>query len=255
MTSTIFYEEEYAKNLLKNGFTSFMNFDDLSVLARYFKYIGKNKTQIKKSLIEFCEKWNPDFNEILARNKIENAVKVVDKYGIRFPMDVNITNSELEKIKSAGNYKKQKILFVMLVIAKYFKYNDTNLDKNRESKCSSRFFANENMTNILKMAKVNISKKERIDIQHELQESGFITSIGAKSFEIHIIDDNSDISIIVTDMNNIIDFYPYKNEIICENCGKIIEKPKMRNICNQCYEKDLLERQRTSKRNWWKKNH
>jgi hypothetical protein len=245
MTSTIFYEEEYAKNLLKNGFSSFMNFDDLSVLARYFKHIGKNKLQIRKSLIEFCEKWNPDFNEILSRDKINNAIKAVDKYGIRFPMDVNVTASELEKIKSAGNYKKQKVLFVILVIAKYFKYNDTNLDKNRDKKCSDRFFANENITNILKMAKVNVSKKERINIQHELQRDGFIISIGEKSFEVLIADNNPDISIVVTNMNNIICFYPF----YCENCGKEASRVgKKHNLCESCYQekrkKDLLNHNR-----------
>ena len=234
MTSTIFYEEEYAKNLLKNGFAYFMSFDDLSALARYFKYMGKNKLQIRKSLIEFCKKWNPDFNEILARNKIENAIKVTDKYGIRFPMDVNITTSELEKIKSAGNYKKQKILFVILVIAKYFKYNDTSLEKKKIDKCSDRFFANENITNILRMARVNASKKERINIQYELQRDGFITSIGEKSFEVHIVDDNPNISIVVSNMNNIVDFYPF----YCEKCGRIVQKTGNRQkYCLECYKK------------------
>ena len=52
----IFYEKEEAEKILSSGFSNFMSFKDLLLLAKYFKYIGKNKTQIKKSLVEFCEK-------------------------------------------------------------------------------------------------------------------------------------------------------------------------------------------------------
>jgi len=228
----IFYEKDKAEELLKSGFTSFMNFADLSLLARYFKYMGKNKTQIRKSLIEFCIKFVPDFNEVLSRNRIEGAIKTVDKYGIRFPIDVVVTKSELEIIKGCGNYKRQKVLFVMLVIAKYFKKNDTKLLPKKSNKFDGCYYANEKITNIFKMAKVNASKKERMNIQYGLQQLGLITTIKSDAFQIHFVDDNSDPAITVTDMNKLIDFYP----MYCQNCGKIIKnKSKMHNLCKKCY--------------------
>lgn len=241
----IFYEKERAEELLKSGFTSFMNFADLSLLARYFKHMGKNKIQIRNSLIEFCTKFVPDFNEVLSRNTIENAIKTVDKYGIRFPINVAVTKSELEIIRACGNYKRQKILFVMLVIAKYFKYNNTNLIPNKSDKFDHSFYSNEKMTNILRMANVNVSKKERNDIQYSLQQMGFITSIGVRAFQINFVDEKSDAEIIVTDMNRLIDFYPF----YCEICGRIIKnKAKRHNLCSVCYAKDLEKRQRMSNR-------
>lgn len=227
----IFYEKERAEELLKSGFTSFMNFADLSLLARYFKYMGKNKTQIKNCLIEFCIKFVPDFNEVLSRNKIEDAIKMVDKYGIRLPVNVEVTKKELEIIKGCGDYKRQKILFVMLVIAKYFKYNNTKLTPNKSDKFDHSFYANEKITNTLKMAKVSIPKKERMDIQFGLQQLGLITTIGSDAFQINFVDEKSDAEIVVTDMNRLIDFYPF----CCERCGKIIDKVKRSKLCNDCY--------------------
>lgn len=242
----IFYEKERAEELLKSGFTSFMNFTDLSLLARYFKYMGKNKTQIRNSLIEFCTKFIPDFNEVLSRNTIENAIKTVDKYGIRFPINVAATKSELETIRNCGNYKRQKVLFVMLIIAKYFKYNNTKLTESKSNKFDHSFYANEKMTNIFRMANVNVSKKERNDIQYNLQKMGLITSIGSAAFQVHFVDEKSDAEIIVTDMNRLIDFYPF----YCERCGKIIKnKAKRHNLCEKCYTEDLKSRKTKTMRN------
>lgn len=253
MTSMIFYEKDHAEKLLKTGFTSFMNYQDLSVLAKYFKHIGKNRTQIRKSLLEFCEKFTPNFNEILSRNKIEDAIKTSDEYGIRLPIDIVVTNVEIDIIKNCGDYKRQKILFVMLVISKYFKYNNTRLAP-KDDKYNNDFYVNDTFINILKIAKVNVSRVERCNILHDLQQSELITTKKTKkdiSFEINFVCDDSEVAIVVSDMNNIIGFYPF----YCEKCGKVVEnKAKRHNLCNECYAENLNKRQRESKRIWWR-NH
>lgn len=252
MTSMIFYEKDHAEKLLKTGFTSFMDYRDLSILAKYFKYIGKNKTQIRKSLLEFCEKFTPNFNEILSRNKIEDAIKTSDEYGLRLSIDVPVTSAEIDIIKNCGDYKRQKILFVMLVIAKYFKYNNTRFAP-RDSKYDNDFYINDTFINILKIAKVNVSKFERRDILYDLEQSQLITSKKTKrdiSFKVNFICEDSDNSIVINDMNNIIGFYPF----YCEKCGKETKKSKMRNICDQCYEeKRLLDMRNINKIRYEKK--
>jgi len=238
----IFYEKDHAEKLLKTGFTSFMNYRDLSILAKYFKYIGKNKTQIKKSLLEFCEKFTPNFNEILSRKKIDDAIKSSQKYGLRFPMDIIVTDTELNIIKNCGDYKRQKILFVMLVISKYFKYNNTRLTPKNSNKHDNEFYVNDTFINILKIAKVNVSKFERRDILYDLEQSELITTINTKrkskkkkndiSYRINFVCENSNDSIIVCDMDNIVEFYPF----YCEKCGKEIDRAKRHNLCSNCYE-------------------
>lgn len=252
----VFYEERRAKMLIEQGIQTFISHEDLSILAKYFKYIGKNKKQIEKSLIEFCEKNNPNFNEILFRNKIEYAIKSCDKFGIRLYKDVIITNNELEMIKNCGDYKRQKILFVMLAVAKYFKYNDTRLIPKKNDKHDNDFYVNMKLSDVLKMAKVNVSRLEKRDIIYDLEQSELITTLkridGGTSFQVNFIDENSETKIIITDMDNVIDFYPF----FCSECGKqIFQKAKRHELCSDCYEKKRKEVIRNNSREYWRKKH
>jgi hypothetical protein len=238
----VFYEEKRAKILLEQGTQSFVTYEDLSILAKYFKYIGKNKTQIEKSLIEFCEKNICNFNEILFRDKIENAINSCDKFGIRLHIDVPITNSELEIVKNCGDYKRQKILFVMLAVAKYFKYNDTRLTPKKNNNHDDDFYVNIKWLDILKMAKVNVSKVGRRDIIYDLEQSELITLIkrrnGGVSFQVNFIDENSESIIIINNMDDIISFYYFN----CEKCGNPIkDRAKRHDLCEECYKEHKKE--------------
>lgn len=232
----IFDEKKYALNLLKNGFSStYINFNDLCILAKYFKYIGKNRTQIRKNLQDFCIKFGQEYSEVLFRDRIEGAIKQSQKYGLRIPIDVNITENELEIIKNIGDYKRQKILFVMLVVAKYFKYTDAR-SQDKRKKVNDNFYVNENFNDILELANVNIQRLERRDIFYDLYQSKLIyMDMNRRNdiyYKINFIDDDSDIVIIVNDIENIIKFYP----VYCEKCGKVIEnKSKRHNYCENCY--------------------
>lgn len=229
--STIFYEKERAEWLLENGFSSFMSYSDLLILAKYFKHMGKNRTQIRKSLLAFCVKYNPDFNDVLSRKKIDSVINKAQKYGLRLKFDVPITKKEMASIKAIGDYKKEKILFVMLVISKYFRLNPTNLKEKLPSKYDENFYVNEKLTDIVKMAGINITKAERQRIIHELKMTGLIDATLKGSYKIEFVDSTSKPSFFVTDMNNIVSFYPF----LCQKCGKIIEKKKRHNLCDGCY--------------------
>jgi len=242
MTSIIFYEEEEAKKILASGNIDFITFDHLFLLAKYFKHIGKNNSQVRKSLIEFCKKHNHDFNEILARNAIENSIKKAQKYSLRNAEGIMITESEMSRIKSATGYKKQKILFTMLVLAKFFKHNDNRIDP-KPSKYDGSYFANATFINILSMSKISVSKTERNSIQYELERDGFIRTARVNSFEIFFVDESSGSSIFIDNLNDFIDFYPF----YCEKCGKkVIKKAKRHSFCDECY----LELRKNSKKEW-----
>lgn len=229
----IFDEKKAAEKILKNGFSSFMSRKDLYILAKYFKYIGKNKTQIRKSLIEFCEKYNPEFNEVLSRERINNAIKNSDKFGLRLPVTINITESELESIKNVGNHNRQKILFVMLAISKYAKYSGTRYIPKKETIYDDNFYINEKTTSILKMAKVNMNKIDRRKVFADFKKLGVIDSTYRGAFRIMIVDESSPVSLTIADMDNMIDFYPF----YCEKCGKITGRVgKKHNLCQACYQ-------------------
>ena len=242
----IFYEKDRAEQLLENGSLSLMSYNDLSLLARYFKYLGKSKKQIKKSILSFCKKYSQDFNEILARRKIDNAVKSTQFYSLRIKKDINITKKEFDTISSVSDFKLRKILFVMLAIAKYAKYNDNRIKK-RKTKYSDNFYVNFKFTTIIKMARVNVSKDCRNSLLYDLENTGLIKTTMTGAFQVNFVDKEEDSFVIITDMNDIISFFP----LCCEKCGKrmdINSKSKMHEMCPECYAEDLHERQRVAKR-------
>lgn len=228
----IFDEKEEAEKILKNGFSSFMSFKELLIIAKYFKYMGKNKTQIRKSLIEFCEKHNDEFNEVLARESIESAIDNAQKYSLRIKMDITITEDELEIIKHYENIKYQRILFVMLVVAKYFKYNHTKIKPKEPTPYDDNLYLNAKITEIIKISGLNINKKERNALIHTLETAGLIMTTYVGSFQIIFVDEDSPVGIVINDMNKIIDFFPF----YCEKCGKKLEKKaKRHSMCEECY--------------------
>jgi len=217
----IFDEEIYAKKLLKSGFAVFMSGKDLYILAKYFKHIGKNKTQIEKDLFLFCEKYNPDFNRIIYDSYIKNIVKSAVKAKLTLEKEVKITKNELKSIKSVKNHNKEKILFVMLVLAKH--------EAKDEAK---KFFANPFFTEVLRLAKVNINKEGWHKLVYELNQTGLIQATKTQTCEITFVDVAGEAEITVDNMKNIISFFPF----FCVSCGKTLKnKPKRRDLCDKCY--------------------
>ena len=223
----IFCEKEHAEKLLKSGFTGFMSQRDLNILARYFKSIGKNKPQIRSDIIEFCKKYNQGFNEFLFETQIKRAIDSCQKYKIREHMSISITKNELDKIRSINNYNKEKILFVMLSIAKYFKFNSIGQEKQ-----SPHFYVNAKFSQIVKMARVNINKQERNRMLFELNNSGLIETNLFGAFKINFVDEGEE-EVLIEDMNNIVDFFP----VYCSSCGiKMPKKLPRHDMCRDCYQ-------------------
>jgi group I intron endonuclease len=228
----IFDEKKEAKRILKDGFTFYMSNKELDILAKYFRYLEKDDEQIKSSLIKFCRRYNIEYDERKFKNKINFAIKNTKKFSLRLFTPINISESEMESIRNFKDYKYQKILFVMIAIAKYFKYSDIECNLRNNIIYDNKFFINEYFTKILKIAKVNIDKKEKEKILCNLINSGLICQISENKFEIMFVDEKSPTSIIITNADKIIDFLPF----YCEKCGKKIKnKSKMHNLCEKCY--------------------
>jgi len=244
----IFCEKKYAENLLQNGFTKYMLQRDLSILAKYYKYLGRNKKEIWDLIVEFCKKYNSEFNEIRFYGKLQRAVDSVDKYRLRLEMDVIITEKELNSILQVGNQNYQKIFFIMLAIVKYTKINPVIINsKKKKDQYSDRFYVNARLTEILKLAKINVNKKERIDLLYSLESTHMITTTMNGSYEINYIDipETSGSILMISDMNNLLSFFPF----YCEGCGKRLDRlAKRHKKCKECYTKERYEKEKERKR-------
>jgi hypothetical protein len=225
----IFNEKEYAEELLKHGFTKFMSGQDLYVLGIYYKNLGLNIDEIKNNLIEFCYKFNINFNYIIYSSFIESVLNKCKKYDLRKLVNIPVTEKELETIRNIKNYRYEKILFTLLVLSKYYVLTKKKIVKKNIGK-SPEYFVNNKINEINKLAHTSVKREE--NPYHLFYENKLIIPNLRGGIKINFVNNESDTKIIVEDMNNIPSFY----KPLCEDCGKVIEvKSKYHNKCADCY--------------------
>ena len=235
----IFNEYKFAQEMLNRGFKKNMSSAELIVLAKYFRYIGKNEDQITDDLNIFCAKHFDGFNPIISCNKIKHVVQNSKKYPLVIPKPVPITQNEIDIIKGLNDYKSEKVIFILLVIAKHLKLNVGITD----------YYANVKRTEMFTMAKVHTTKDEKNNIINNLdQQTGLIDTqlFGGRSscsFLITFVDEDGDAIFYVDEFDNIIGFYPH----YCSECGKEINKKwSNHEFCNEC----RTYKNKEIKRNW-----
>jgi len=233
----IFSEKKYAEGLLADGFKNFMSFKDLSILAKYYAYTGENKAKISQLLYAFCEKWNEEFNDVIYYKMIRNAVNSTNKMNLRIEMPVKISQIELNFIKTVENIDTQKVLFCMLVLAKFYHENPVRKDPKINEKYIGRYYVNIKFNEILKMAKVYLKKAERNALLHSMSVLGYIKETFNGGYEILYADvASTEHVIVVDDLDNMVSFLPF----YCEDCGKQIKANKRHSKCSVCYQKHRL---------------
>jgi hypothetical protein len=224
----IFDEYKYAVKLLNHGFEKFMSNIDLTILAKYFRYIGKNEDQILVDLNNFCTKFNPDFNNVISDSNIKNAIKRSKKRLLIIPDPIPITQKEIDTIKVLKDFRSEKVLFVLLVVSKHFKINLGWHD----------YIANIKRTEICTRAKIHAPKIEKdaiftkIDRDYGLVDAQVFSRTRGVDLFIKFVDEEGEPIFFVDDLDNIIDFYPH----YCSICGKQIERrSSTHEFCGECW--------------------
>lgn len=119
MNLIIFDEVAISKNVLKNGFTdSQFNWKEALLAAKQMVSFGYGEQKTKKALISFCEKNDPFFNYVRNRKVLGKIVKRAISGEMRMTGEVTIYRSEIDKISTIRNFRKQKIALCSLLIAK-----------------------------------------------------------------------------------------------------------------------------------------
>jgi hypothetical protein len=237
----IFNELKEAEWMIKNGFRNGFNSFSIGIIARYFRYLNLEEKEIIEKVFDFCKKYSI-YNEILDDPIIIRQINKSKKYKLRIPIDINITENELNKIKELHNYRYEKFLFTMLVLGKYEK--NTNVSDKEIT--NENYYVNQKKPTIYRLS--HTSKKKNENIIYELGQKELIENVtnitkyknsdNTYLIKFTNINDNSLIKIIVTDIENIINFYPP----YCEQCGNSLEKKsKMHCLCDKCYKEKRLK--------------
>jgi hypothetical protein len=257
-------EYAYCEHLIKDKLEKITQ-NDLNFVAKYWDGQEFSEAKIKEKLKAWCLEKDPDFNLIINRYKIRKALIHARNYRLRKEVTITITQSEIESIQKVQDYGQQKILFCMLVVAKFYKFNS---NRKKPYTIPSKFgvFFNGSIREIFKMAGVCISRKEWIEIKHQLYLQGLLTSGNQRSgnnFRMNFYNDdsskdNNNPIIAVIDFRNIVAYYQQYcgEEIIeCEGCHKLIlQKRKNHKVCSECWKERDLNNHRNRNRKYYNLN-
>ena len=101
----IFDEVEYAKKLLKEVSPKpYISLYDLTVLAKYYKFLNKETHEIRILLEKFCLESNRDYNKDLSGWKIDKALNRTKTYRIKCS-DKSYKIHKLKQIKECSCFK------------------------------------------------------------------------------------------------------------------------------------------------------
>jgi hypothetical protein len=165
----ILNEAKYAK-MIYNG-----HVDDVKSVMAKIRYVTrhllytediKDKTdeKIYQATVEWLKKYHDNFDESCYSNLISDSIKKAYKYPFYDITNINIAQSELEKIASLNDLRAEKVLFVLLCMAK--QQETSNNFTNGLVKYS--------IPELCKMARISVPSEDREYILYNIVQAGFL---------------------------------------------------------------------------------
>lgn len=233
-----FNEQALTEAMIKTNFVDRNNITNtIYSLAKYNYHVlhlkdKANYNKILKYITDNC----PNIFEEAIYQDIDGCIKSAKKHSIATIDEVCITQSELDTIKSLGDIKKEKVMFVLLATSKYFNLlSGSNYD--------SVFLNN---ADICKAAKITIPVKERDKFMQFAYDSGLLlrhswsdSIIKKVAFISHDENDKIVLKLNENDFKDLANTYlaylsPSKFRR-CVSCGKWIRVNKQdRRLCRDC---------------------
>ena len=235
-------EKALAKNMVERK-------TDLFVVAKYLRHeVGCNVDEAYSILSSLLSKSFGQSENVKTTEYLIKMAKQAENYELRNIEFIGITAHELYKIKQVNDLKKERVLFSLLVHAKF--NNALSVDNNN--------WCNISINDLYKTAKVSTrNTKERAIILNKLKNFGYI-SFSCKNTNLNIkcefVDDKNDYKMVVSDLREL--GYQYLNIdnpewfTYCENCGVIIKKKSKNDhstkYCSICFNEKRIVQKRNS---------
>lgn len=233
----ILNEEKYAKDVLMGQRDDVKSIrQKIDLIARYNHHVlYKNSEDSYSSIIKWLEKHHDIFSEHGYSNIISDCIKKAIKKQFYNVDSVKITQKEMNIIAEQNNLRYEKILFVLLCMAKV----------QRDAYGFDSGLISYNITELFKMARVSVPVDERENILHEFLKLGLIglpIKNDTKCLFIKFIDDMEDNVVLELNEQDCGELayaylkYTEKGKITrCSRCGKLIKKSqKFGEMCKGC---------------------
>ena len=237
-------EYTYAENLLNKQDLKACDLGDkpsstLNLLARYYREIGKNDDEIKELLSDFLNRCLKDkYKESKWIDSIFYQVVKSKKYNLKKVDNVIVTKSEIEIIQSVKGKSRQKVLFTLLILAKY--YNAVS-DKNKN-------WTNLEYKKIFKLANVQLSIQNQALLINDLYNCRFVNvskNVGKPNIQVNFVDNESDTVLTITRLKDLGKEYLMfcgEDYIRCQKCGTLVKNYKNTNkYCKTCGQYQPIE--------------
>lgn len=188
-----FHEERDIVHAVESNLMDFSNPRKVIwTLALYYVTIHHedDKTAFE-SIKKYIEKYNSSFYYEQYISDMNKCIKKAKKYDLKNIDKIIITKSEMNTIQSFKDIKKEKIVFVLIALAKYF-----NALYDQDSDC---LFAK--TSDIFKYARVVIPASERDYYLHFAYESGVLLpnfSIGSNMQLVGVVSHKEDDEVALT---------------------------------------------------------
>lgn len=231
-------EAKYAKDVYDGKINSVKSvLTKIGYITRYFMYsCEQSDTDNYNNTVEWMKSHHDNFDESCYSKLISDGIKNAKKYSFYNIESIKITRSELEIISSLNDLRAEKMLFVLLCMAK-------------QQRVAYRFtggLVKYSITELCKAARVSVPADDREYILYNIVQHGFIRvpkKNDTKCLIVNFIDDEDE---VVLNLNEIdcqelaYIYLNWKNDGDgygrCELCGRLIKKPKKSNhrFCEEC---------------------
>lgn len=234
----ILNEEQYAKNLYDGKITEVKSLmAKIRYVTRYLVHSEhKRDEDVYQDAVEWLQKYHDNFDESYYSNFIADAIKKAHKYPFYHVDNIAITQSELDKIASLNNLREEKVLFVLLCMAK-------------QQAVSNRFtngLVKYSITELCKMARISVPSDDREYILYEIVQKGLLgypKKNNTQCLIVNFVDYESDVVLTIDEMDCAELAYKYlewKNSGVgygrCELCKRLMKKSKKnpQRFCERC---------------------
>lgn len=224
----IFDEARHVDKMLVGGFQTNNTKFELQLLANFYREKGYDDKSIEEKLHDFSKIYAHNYNRVKFYKLIDEKVKRSKKSKLKRSVPINITKKEIDLILQEDNYKCQKLLFVYLVLAKYYMSNNN----------TEKYYVGCKDNDIFNLCDMYIRKQDKMDLMHYITKKGYITPTLSMSSIINYVNEDSPIEITLTpDTDMVYYFEKYVGGIFinCSNCGRLVKKTNNRiKYCKSC---------------------
>lgn len=231
----ILNEEKYVRDILLGKNRNIKSaITKIGYITRYNLHIlGKDDIENYISTVLWMNKHQDNFEEAVYSNAISNAIKGAKKRKFYKIDNIVVTKNEIEIIKSLNNIREEKILFVLLCLAKQQAVSMNFIDG----------LVQYTITDLCKMARVSVPADDREYILHDILVKNLIScpkKNDTKCLMVNFIDGDGDAELVLNEIDCQELAYIYlqwkngKGFKRCKSRGRLMRSKGSKDICAYC---------------------